>query len=219
MSSNLKVNNISALDANTGVTLSGDVYTENLLPKDGYGYQLRQVTRHFTLTEYSSDSGNVDPYERWPAFSCIANSKIQFHVYIPVRNTYGGWGGFFFQPLIRVKINGRTNYERWHTLGDTGHSIVMESGNDDIDHFTNFYWVDPHHFYGDIVRTNDFLFQVEYAGRSHSGTVYVNSKGQNDINSTTSFANGTSTYISSDEFNNWPFMAIVYYEYASKRGV
>ena len=69
MSSNLKVNNISALDANTGVTLSGDVYTENLLPKDGYGYQLRQVTRHFTLTEYSSDSGNIDPYERWPAFS------------------------------------------------------------------------------------------------------------------------------------------------------
>lgn len=217
MSSNLKVSNISPLDANTGLTLSGNVYTENLLPKDGYGYHLRQVTRHFTLTEYSSDSGSLDGYERWPAFSCIANSKIQFHVYIPLRNTYGGWGGFFFQPLIRVKIADGTEYLRWHTLGDTGHSSVMESGNDDIDHFTNFYWVDPSHFYGDVVRTNDFDFQVEYAGRSHSGTVYLNQKGQNDINSRASFANGQVSYVQSDTFNNWPFMAITYYEYASKR--
>lgn len=217
MTSNLKVNNISALDANTGVTLTGDIYTENLLPKDGYGYQLRQVTRHFTLNEWSSDNGAIDPYERWPTFSCLANSKIQFHVYIPVRNNTGGWGGFHFQPLIRVKINEESLYRRWHTLGDTGYSTIMNSSGEDIGNFTNIYWVDPHHFYGEDVRTNDFDFQVEYAGRSYDSTTYVNNKSENNINSTTSFANSDPTYIQSDAFNNWHFMSIVYYEYASKR--
>ena len=217
MSSTLRVNKIEATDSNTNIILSGNVYSETLIPKNGYGYHLRQVVRHWTTDGFSSDNGAIDEYTTWPAISCLANSKIQFYVYIPVRNSNGGWGGFHFHPNVRVKLSGN-NYTEWMTFGGSGYVTAMESGNDHYDNWTKLYWFDPHDFFPDT-RTTDFDIQIQYSGRSYDGTVYVNMKDQSDLNNTTGLANGSPTLISSDTLQNYHWMEIVYYEYASKRGL
>jgi hypothetical protein len=205
----LKVNNIN----NNGLLdLTGDVVVENLLPKSGHGYHLRQVKRYVETSGNSNVPTSFIKYTDFPYFeNCYKNSKIKMDLYIPCRNEGVAWGGIAFKIRIRVRYTESGLVSNYLSIGNSGHSTLMNHGDQDINHFQKAFWIDVQEIFPET-KYNNFDYQIEIYARGYDNAASIITS--NNVNGSDSTPDEAYDSLS-DHF----YTELILYEYSSYIGL
>jgi hypothetical protein len=230
MSSSITVDKIKKYDSSY-LDIKGDVVVEEFLPVENDGYSLRNVQRMYRLDDstISTTHGYLSPFNntnastvppattrapqntQWPDFGiCMPNSKIYLEVYFPVYNGYTGWGGMYFSLNMRFLFENEYDYTETFSLGNSGHSMSMNEGDEDYEHYRKSFWIDPGLYDG---RTKVKYFSVNFVwrGRTNNDTAWVSNR-YNDVNR-------LGDYFEHNQHNTHFYPEMIIYEYANAKSI